>query len=105
MSFVLDTRLWGGLPLAAGGGGVSLTLRVIYFDARTAGFSVAYDAGAGCRNATSVTTGETSSWKNVTLTISDGRFARSCGPAGADIVLFSTTAADAIVHAVEIYRP
>ena len=28
MSFVLDTRLWGGLPLAAGGGGVSLLLRV-----------------------------------------------------------------------------
>jgi hypothetical protein len=105
MSFVLDTRLWGGLPLAAGGGGVSLLLRVVYFDAKRAGFTVAYDAGSGCRNATSVTTGESAEWKNVTLAIDDGRFARSCGPAGADIALFSTTAADAIVHSVEIFRP
>lgn len=105
MSFVLDTRLWGGLPLAAGGGGVSLLLRVVYFDGKSAGFTVAYDSGAGCHNATSVTTGESASWKNVTLVVDDGRFARSCGPVGADIVLFSTTAADAIIHAVEIYRP
>jgi len=104
MSFVLDKALWGGLPLAAGGGGLALTLRVVYFDSGNAGFAVAYDAGAGCRNATSVATGETAGWKNVTIDINDGRFARGCGPAGADIVLYSTTAADAVVHSVEIYR-
>jgi hypothetical protein len=101
MSFVLNTALWGGLPLSAG---LSLTLRVVYFDKGHAGFNVAYDAGAGCRNATSVTTGASGTWKNVTLVVSDGYFARRCTPSGADIALFATTAADAIIHSVEIYR-
>ena len=104
MSFVLDKGLWGGLPLAAGGGGLALTLRVVYFDSGNAGFNVAYDAGAGCRNATSVATGATGTWMNVTLAVADGFFARRCAPAGADIALYATTAADAIIHSVEIYR-
>jgi hypothetical protein len=81
MSFVLDKALWGGLPLAAGGGGLALTLRVVYFDSGNAGFAVAYDAGAGCRNATSVAAGATGAWKNVTLIVTDGFFARRCAPA------------------------
>jgi hypothetical protein len=104
MSFVLDPALWGGLPLAAGGGGIALTLRVVFFDSGHAGFNVAYDAGAGCRNVTSVAAGASGTWKNITLPVSDGHFARRCAPAGADIALFSTTAADAIIHSVEIYR-
>ena len=104
MSFVLDPALWGGLPLAAGGGGLALTLRVVYFDSGRAGFSVAYDAGAGCRNVTSVAAGASGTWRNITIPVTDGHFARRCAPAGADIALFSTTAADAIIHSVEIYR-
>ena len=104
MSFILDKGLWGGLPIAAGGG-VDLTLRVVYFDSGNAGFNIAYDAGAGCRNVSSVTTGTTASWMNVTLSVTDGYFARRCGSAGADIALYSTTSqADAIIHSIEIYK-
>ncbi len=100
MSFSLDNGLWGGLPLSES---LDLTLRVVFYDNNNAGFNVAYDSSAGCKNVSSVTTGTSGHWKNVTISLSDGRFARSCGDAG-DIVLFSTTAADAIIHSIEIFK-
>jgi hypothetical protein len=120
MSFVLDTRLWGGLPLPAARG-VVLTLRLVYFDAGGGVLTLAYDAAGGCAVAATVPLAAAAvvlvpwakvpaagaptapgSWAEIVINISDGFFRRRCGPRGADIVLSAT--ADTIVHGFEIYR-
>ena len=120
MSFVLDTRLWGGLPLPAARG-VVLTLRLVYFDAGGGVLTLAYDAAGGCAVAATVPLAAAAvvlvpwakvpaagaptapgSWAEIVINISDGFFGRRCGPRGADIVLSAT--ADTIVHGFEIYR-
>jgi hypothetical protein len=120
MSFVLDARLWGGLPLPVARG-VALTLRLVYFDAGGGVLSLAYDAASGCAAAAVVPVAAAAvvlipwakapaagaptapgAWAEITLNITDGYFGRRCGPHGADIVLSST--ADTIVHGFEIYR-
>jgi hypothetical protein len=120
MSFVLDARLWGGLPLPAARG-VALALRLVYFDAGGGVLTLAYDAAGGCTAAATVSVAPAAvvvtpwervpvadapiapgTWAEVTINITDAYFGRRCGPRGADIVLSST--ADSIVHGFEVYR-
>jgi hypothetical protein len=49
MAFVLDTRLWGGLPLLRGGAAKSpmdLTLAVTYLDGGGGSFDISFDSSA-----------------------------------------------------------
>jgi len=120
MSFVLDERLWGGLPLPAARG-VALTLRLVYFDAGGGLLTLAYDAAGGCTAAATVPVNTApvvltpwtkvpaaaaptapGAWAEMVVNITDAYFGRRCGPRGADIVLSST--ADSIVHGFEVYR-
>ena len=99
MSFVLDTRLWGGLPLPPSSG-VALQLRVTYYDSGSGAFTIAYDnadggGGGACSNTTHVRVGETGTWKSASFVVTDAVMGRRCGPAGADVTLTSTTAKDA----------
>ena len=108
MPFVLDTRLWGGLPF--GSVLVSLRLRIIYFDAGGGDLTIAYDSTRGCVNATTIAVGTSSlqnatggggTWSEILLNLTDSYFNRRCGPRNADILLSST--ADTIIHGFEIY--
>ena len=107
MAFVLEQRLWGGLPLAAP---MHLELRVVYYDMFGGGFNVTYDAGragGGCRTAAHVAVGNSGGWRTATLPLlaAAGAFGRGCGGGGgADIALTSTSAADTILSTMEIYR-
>jgi hypothetical protein len=120
MAFVLDTRLWGGLPLPAGRG-VVLALRLVYFDAGGGALTLSYDAAGGCATAATVQVAAAAvalapwakvpaaqaptapgAWAEISVNITDGYFGRRCGPRGADILLSAT--ADTIVHGFEIYR-
>ncbi len=120
MAFVLDNRLWGGLPLsrrdaakdlsstaAAAAATTPLTLHVTYFD-ETGGFAVFYDRTHGCARPLSSIKGTGSNrWITATFSILDGYFGQRCmSKAGAaDIVLRSTTPSeDTIVHGLQIYR-
>ena len=118
ISFVLDKRLWGGLPLppalSTALAPAVLKLRIIYLEQEHAGFEVAYDSHAGCRTVQTVTGGTSGRWVVIDLDVTDGRFSRSCAAnttahdaaaGGADIVLRASKGADAIVHGVEIYDP
>jgi len=119
MAFVLDTRLWGGLPLPAGRG-VVLALRLVYFDAGGGALTLSYDAAGGCATAATVQVAAAAvalapwakvpaaqaptapgAWAEISVNITDGYFGRRCGPRGADILLSAT--ADTIVHGFEIY--
>jgi hypothetical protein len=120
MSFVLDPRLWGGLPLPASRG-VQLALRLVYFDAGGGQLTLSYDAALGCTAAATVPVAAAAvtllpwakvpaaqaptapgAWGEVWVNITDGYFGRRCGPRGADIVLSATR--DTIVHGFEVYR-
>ena len=107
MAFVLEQRLWGGLPLAAP---QHLELRVVYYDMFGGSFNVTYDAGragGGCRTVDHVAVGNSGSWRTVTLPLlaTAGAFGRGCGRGGdADIALTSTSAADTILSTMEIYK-
>ena len=119
MSFVLDARLWGGLPLPASRN-VALRLRLVYFDAGGGALRVTYDSAGGCANVTvpvaaaavvlipwaKVPFAEAplapGAWAEISINITDGFFGRRCGPRGADIVLSATH--DTIVHGFEVYR-
>ena len=107
ISFVLDTRLWGGLPLSAADER-TLTLAVTYLDGM-AGFAIFFDTASGCAAPKRTISGAGSGrWITTTFVISDGHFGRRCESKGgaADIVLRSTTPnADAIIHGLEIYDP
>lgn len=104
MSFVLDTQLWGGLPLRANSG-VVLQVRVTYFDSGHGAFTIAYDnAGGACSSTTSVSVGDSGEWKSISFAVTDAVMGRSCGSRHADIVITSTTPKDVILHAVEVYR-
>ena len=107
ISFVLDTRLWGGLPLSAADER-TLTLAVTYLDGM-AGFAIFFDTASGCATPKRTISGAGSGrWITTTFVISDGHFGRRCESKGgaADIVLRSTTPnADAIIHGLEIYDP
>jgi hypothetical protein len=119
MSFVLDARLWGGLPLPAARN-VALRLRLVYFDAGGGALTLAYDAAGGCTTAVAVPVAAAAvvlvpwakvpfaeapvvpgAWAEISINITDGYFGRRCGPRGADIVLSAT--ADTIVHGFEVY--
>ena len=104
MAFVLDTRLWGGLPLSVT---KSLTLAVTYLDGED-GFDIFVDSTPGCTApARSISGTSTGRWITTTLTVTDGHFGRRCESkaGGADIVLRSATGSStgAIVHGLEIY--
>jgi hypothetical protein len=119
MSFVLDARLWGGLPLPAARN-VALRLRLVYFDAGGGALRLTYDSATGCRNVTvpvaaaavvlipwakvplAVAPLAPGAWAEISINITDGFFGRRCGPRGADIVLSATN--DTIVHGFEVYR-
>ena len=107
MSFVLDTRLWGGLPLASNR---TLTLAVTYLDG-TDGFDIFIDTAGACATPTrSVTGTSTGRWITNFISVHDGHFARRCKSRGglADIVLRSTSSqqsAGTIVHSLEIFDP
>ena len=105
MSFVLDTRLWGGLPITTSSARVPLRLRLVYFDAGGGSLSIVYDSAGGCKTASTVAVSTASvasgTWSELSLDLADGYLGRRCGPRGADIILSST--ADTIVHGFEIY--
>eukprot|EP00937_MAST-01D_sp_MAST-1D-sp2_P006900 g6900.t1 len=118
MAFVLDTRLWGGLPLPAGGTGPAvLKLRVTYLEQPGAAFELLYDAASGCKSAHAVGGGSSGRWHFIDLDVTDGRFGRGCNTAlgSADIVLRAgarradgsrgAAVADAIISGIEIYDP
>jgi hypothetical protein len=66
-----------------------------------------YDnAGGKCSNSTTVQVGNSGEWKSVNFTVTDAVFARSCGPAKADVVIsqVSTSGKDVILHGLEVYR-
>merc|ERR1719375_2571988 len=79
MGFVLDTKLWGGLPMS-GANVRPLVLSVIYFDGAPPSVDdaahrtlvIAYDGTHGCTNA-SISVGNSGRWKEWTQTITDGR--------------------------------
>eukprot|EP01047_Picozoa_sp_COSAG01_P055133 COSAG01_NODE_6104_length_3849_cov_4.556267_2_plen_110_part_00 len=105
MGFVLDARLWGGLPLR--GGGRSLTLTVTHLDSHAGGkLEIAVDTAAGCTSHVSQGSG-TGRWIRKTIRLTNGHFAQRCpSKAGsADIVLRSSGTSDVIVHGLEIYDP
>jgi hypothetical protein len=107
MAFVLEPRMFGGLPIAPAAAPLRLELRVVYYDAFGGAFNVSYDAGAGgCRHA-AVAVGASGGWRSTTIPLlaSQGYFGRKCGGAGgADIALTSTSDADSIISSVEIYK-
>jgi hypothetical protein len=109
MGFVLDQRLFGGLPLADGRSRRPLTLIVTYLDASEGGvLEVLLDTRSGCTAARRWTGAATGRWVRRTVAVSDGHFGRRCSSkvGGADIVLRSSGgAADMIVHGLEIYDP
>ena len=104
MAFVLERRMFGGLPIVTP---LRLEVRVVYYDMFGGGFNVSYDAGtAGCRQV-QVAVGASGGWKSVTIPLlaSQGYFGRKCGrDGGADITLTSTSNADSIVSSLEIYK-
>ena len=107
MAFVLDERLWGGLPLSTRR---SLTLTVTYLDGEGDGFDIFLDSTSGCNAPTrSISGTSTGRWITTTLTVTDGHFGRRCESkaGGADIVLRSGQGSSqgAIVHGLEIYDP
>ena len=127
MAFVLDTRLWGGLPLLphAGEGRPRpplLKLRVVYLEQPGAAFEVLYDSLGGCKTARAVGGSSRSGsarWNFIDVDLMDGRFGRGCitalgsadvvlragAPAGAGGPSRTAAAADAIISTIEIYDP
>jgi hypothetical protein len=112
MGFVLDQRLWGGLPLAQPPPPV--VLRIVYFAHAPASLSLSHDATGGCSapRAIVISAKEAGRWQELTLTLDDARFGRGCagvvaasGEQGSDVLLRATSDADALVHSLEIYRP
>ena len=86
MAVVLDTRLWGGLPLmphAGEGKGTArpplLKLRVVYLEQPDAAFEVLYDSLGGCKTARAVGGSSRSGsarWNFIDVDLMDGRFGR-----------------------------
>jgi len=116
IGFVLDTRLWGGLPMTRAKAR-PLVLSVVYFDGvppsadRSAKrmLTVAYDGQDGCIS-TSIAIGSSNRWKEWTKTIADGTFGKGCSGTktkadGADIMLRSTGGGDIAISTLEIYDP
>eukprot|EP01052_Picozoa_sp_SAG31_P040563 SAG31_NODE_5903_length_2264_cov_1.843880_2_plen_419_part_00 len=105
MAFVLDRRLFGGLPLVVNH---SLTLILTYLDSPEGALEILLDTIDGCAAAQRWATGEgTDRWVRRTVAVSDGHFGRRCSSkvGGADIVLRSSGKMDMIVHGLEIYDP
>jgi hypothetical protein len=104
MAFVLEPRIFGGLPVVTP---LHVEVRVVYYDMFRGGFNVSYDAGiGGCKHA-QVAVGATGGWKSFTIpfTADQGYFARKCGRGkDADIALTSTSDADTIISSLEIYK-
>jgi hypothetical protein len=117
MHFILDKRLWGGLPRTSSSATLSLHMRVVYFNEGAGSFQIAYDAlgGNGCKMLKEVTVTNTGRWVELDFTITDAAFGEGCAASntngeasphvqGGDIVLRSM-AGDTIIHGVEIYDP
>ena len=112
ISFVLDRRLWGGLPLkaanATGGTARVIRLAVIYLDGMGS-FDIFFDSATGCDGARkrSIAGTGTGQWRTTAFDIVDGVFGRGCSSKGgaADIVLRSRCATDTVFHGLEIYDP
>ena len=106
MGFVLDKRLWGGLPFTSTP--TIVRLEVVYFDSEGGSFDVMAAAGGKdiCRKLDSVDVGNSGRWRVINVTISDGRFGRSCPSKGgsADVVLRSTSEKDTVIQSLQIYK-
>jgi len=104
MAFVLEPRIFGGLPVVTP---LHVEVRVVYYDMFRGGFNVSYDAGiGGCKHA-QVAVGATGGWKSFTIPFiaENGYFGRKCGRGeDADITLTSTSDADTIFSSLEIYK-
>ena len=122
MGFVLDTRLWGGLPMGKANAR-PLVLSVAYFDGATSNHSkgsedwagtvdsfinrtlvILYDGQDGCTTSASIHVGATNRWKVWNKTIVDGKFGKKC-LTGADIALQSVGGDDIAISTVAIYDP
>ena len=108
MAFVIDKRLWGGLPLSMF---VSLTLSVTYFDEKGA-FDIFVDTKTtdmtqGCKSPMHSIIGSNSKrWITTRILINNGHFGRQCYSTmglGADILLRSTSQKNTIFHSLQIY--
>lgn len=114
LGFVLDTHLWGGLPLESPPAPISL--RVVWFSGSndagvndTGRFQLKYDAETGCRTAAHIDVGNTGRWEEHTVTVHDARFgglSSSCHALkGADLLLVNRGAMrDVIFHMIEATR-
>lgn len=112
ISFVLDRRLWGGLPLKesneTGATVRVIRLAVIYLDG-AGSFDIYFDTAAGCNGSRkrSIIGTNTYRWRTTAFDIVDGVFDRRCRSKGgaADIVLRSTSTIDTVFQGLEIYDP
>ena len=104
MAFVLEPRMFGGLPIVTP---LRVEVRVVYYDMFSGGFDVSYDAGAGGCQKVQVAVGASGGWKSIIIPMmaSQGYFGRKCGRGwGADIALTSTSDADSIISSLEVYK-
>ncbi len=132
MSFTLDRRLWGGLPLSSSTATTTTMIKlvVVYFDGdghdhlryggngagqpqadvrdkhkkNKVSFEIAFDSQSGCRTAKTVTGSGSGRWTTVEIDVADGRFGCGCAHGTADVVLTSTTS-DVIISTIEVYDP
>jgi len=116
MGFVLDTKLWSGLPMS-GAKARPLMLSVVYFDGAPPSVNnvaertlvIAYDGQKGCTSAT-ISLGNTNRWKTWKKTIVDGKFGKGCSGTktnadGADIMLRSISGGEIAISTLQIYDP
>jgi hypothetical protein len=99
MYFNVDDDMFGTGGLA---GKEDITIRVVYFDKGTGAWALNYDATSKAdKQAYTVTNGNTSTWKEKTITVTDANF-NNLGPKNSDISLVNTDSADEIFHMVEV---
>ena len=130
MGFMLDNRLWGGLPLstpAAGSAALELTIAVVYFDGDGSESSsssrssnggdalvIRYDAvGGKCVTVAKLPITNTGRWIKWSTNVSDAAFAgarASCAVIGttdnADVVLAASGGSlDIVISTIEVFAP
>lgn len=99
--FDIKDSFFSGKPL---GGEYSVAVRVVYYDSGTGRWALQYDAvGNPRKTAYIVTKTGSGTWKERTVSLSDGYFGNR-GPHGADLMLVNVDAEDDIFHIIEVTK-